>query len=999
MGSFTEDAKHHDTPPENDQARIQHLQDLQDLYALHEPDSQDSSKLYRQDQSPRVTFDLDHMTTPSQARRAADEERKAQEDKDHQKLNELLEAVTKQVQEGSKSAFLPDGARTRFEKYAFDKTIQNQDENNDSPQPLQPRNFTRDMAASGEKEESLADFLKDSEALAIIHEQEISHIAARKAAATMAERLKQGDIPILSSLRKKLSSTFIKDGSEQQKHLDPDSSPGSLPKSPFSRKVSNTKPNVRGESLQPIAEHNTASALESSTGEEPLLLSKSHDSSSSKELTKPSPTPKALPHRPILVVNTAQASHNTTPPLINPPAIKSLPAKDNKSSQQSSPSAIEPSTKFSPRFTKPKTPKLKDSDPEAKEIERLILQEEFGVNRTSELTSAYRKRPRTPPPITSGERAMSYAESAALSYHYRLRSKAQRNSNQATNPSQPVSDPMHSRETSNNSMESTGSVIRSTTGPHNSFGSALSATGTFDSRASTFPSSALRTSGATSHSVTAPSTPETSNARGSHLFRRKEVGSGHSHENSSSTNASPTSYLAGVPGTQRAGQYSSNIFQSPVKQGTGRSFTDAYDRQASIGSIVRATRAAFLDLYDQSNTDSATSPFEQHTMSSHQGSSIDSAANRFPRPPRGTGRGSLEAPSGKPNTGSDTNSYELDSLQSRSHGSNELNIQPNALLGSMLPTSHTENLTEQCNQPRLGLYEQGADSIYTSSAQANNQASNAIPSNISGPSDHTAIGNLPVPLLRGNTNPRANFPDALGTPAAVLSPFHPSSTTAVRDFQNLQIAGVPSNRLQLEEDAEADRRRKKMTKQNYVAYRVSPTARNYLTIGADVSMKLHMLRKKTNTEVIPWDGHDNFPRHPNHGRKFHCANLWCNECTSQCARCSASCCVLKGATLTAISGKANPVQRAAAVALQREIQTWLATGVDNKTFLKCTECEQFVCPKCTSICPVEPCCDRLCIGCNPDNFWQPCDFHTQADINQAFRRQRERMEDNLVFLD
>ena len=162
--------------------------------------------------------------------------------------------------------------------------------------------------------------------------------------------------------------------------------------------------------------------------------------------------------------------------------------------------------------------------------------------------------------------------------------------------------------------------------------------------------------------------------------------------------------------------------------------------------------------------------------------------------------------------------------------------------------------------------------------------------------------------------------------------------------------------------------------------------------------KLHMLRKQTKTEVIPWDGHDNFPRHPNHGRKFHSANLWCNQCTDKCARCNASCCFLKAATLTAMSDRVTPLQKADAVALQKDIQTWLATGVDNATFMDCTECKQFVCPNCTSICPVEPCCDRLCIGCNRENFWKPCEFHTQEEINEAFCRQRERMEDNLVFI-
>ena len=865
------------------------------------------------------------------------------------------------------------------------------------PPPLQFHNTSRNMAASGEKEESLVDFLKDSEALAILHEQQVSAVAAQKAAAEISERLKQNDTPLLSSLRRKLSSTFVKDAPEQPKRVDQDSPSPLHSKSSFFRKTSNTKSSARGDSLQSISENDTASPRasdvdnRSSQGrEEQPVLGKIYGH------TEPAPVPKAPTHRPILVVDTAQAIQSMTAPT-DESTLKNKSGKDKKSSKQSSPSVIEPSSKFSQRFMKPRTQKFKDSDPEVKEIERMILQEEFGVNTTPELTSAYRKRPRTPAPVTAPSRGqtMSFAESAASSYYQRLRS-SQANSNRTTNTTHSFPDLVHKRETSNESMESTGSVVRSTTGPHNSFGSGLSATGTFDSRASTFPSSALRTSGGTSHSITAPSTPETSYGGGSLRFGPKEVGSGYSHENYGSLSASPTSYLAGA-GYPVIGQHSSNIFQSPVRQGTGRSVTDPYDGQASIGSVVRAARAALLDLYGQSNTDSTTYPFEQHTMSSHDGSFADSNVNRVPRPLRRTGGGSLESPSDKVNTSSDTGSYEIDVLRSRGHGSNEFSIHPDALSGAGLPISHAESFADR-NQPLSGLHDQGGSSAYNSYAQANNQVSNPISGSISGSLDPTAVGILQSPLVSGNGSSRANSLDVSGTRAITLPPFHPSPTTVVRDFQNLQTAGAPSNRFQLEENAEEDRRRRRMTKQNYVAYRVSPAAREYPTTKADLFMKLHILRKKTKTEIIPWDGHDNYPRHPNHGRKFHCANLWCNQCTDKCARCSASCCVLKATTMTAMSDRVSPLQRADAVALQKEIQNWLATGVDNPTFMDCTECKQFVCPKCISICPVEPCCDRLCIGCNPENFWQPCDFHTKADIEQAFKRQREQMEDNLVFM-
>ena len=715
------------------------------------------------------------------------------------------------------------------------------------PQPLQPHTTSRDMVAAGEQEESLMEFLKDSDAIALLQQQQGAVVAAQKAAAEISERLKPSDTPILSSLRRKISSTFVKDAPEQPKRVDQDSLSPSHSKGAFFRKTSNTKSTARGDNLQSISENDLDSAPASDMGnrssrgrEEQPVLGKTDDSShATKEHTNPTSVPKAPTHRPLLVVDTAQATRNIAAPANDSTAPKSLSSKDKKTSKQSSPSVVnskqsspsvaEPSSKFSLRFTKPKSRKYKDSDPEVKELERIRLQEEFGVNSTAELFSAHRKPPPTPAAIApSRQRTMSFAESAAVSYQNRLRSQSQPHSSYLTHTMQPFADPVHKREVSNNSVESTGSVVRSATGQHISFGSALSGTDTFDSRASTFPSSALRESGGTSHSVTAPSTPETSNPGATHHFRRKEAGSGYSHEHSGSLSASPTSYLAGHP---RTGQHSSSVFQSPVKQGTGRSFTDPYDGQASIGSIVRATRAAFLDLYDQSITDSATHPFEQHTMSSHEGSSADSNANQIPRPLRPSRGGSLEGPSGKTNTSASTGSYELDAPHSRIHGSNEFMAHPNALPGTMLPSSFTGDPAERRNQPHSGLHEQRTNSIYTSSTQANSPAS-AISGSISGPSDDTAVGTLPAPLVSGNGSSRTNLP---GRPATVLSPSHPLSTTVVRDFQNLQTAGVPSNRFQLEENAEADRRRKRMTKQHYVAYRVGPAPRNDPTAEADLS--------------------------------------------------------------------------------------------------------------------------------------------------------------------
>lgn len=158
----------------------------------------------------------------------------------------------------------------------------------------------------------------------------------------------------------------------------------------------------------------------------------------------------------------------------------------------------------------------------------------------------------------------------------------------------------------------------------------------------------------------------------------------------------------------------------------------------------------------------------------------------------------------------------------------------------------------------------------------------------------------------------------------------------------------------------------------------------------------HLLRRKTKTEIVFYNKHDRYPRNPNHERQFHSKNLRCNQCTSSCAVCNAPCCALKGAALTMSSADSSPVQKAQASVLAKEITTWTKTAQEYQTFMTCTGCERLVCPECTGICPIEPCYDRLCKDCNPQNFWQPCDYHSKADIEWSSRRQQERMGDELI---
>ena len=69
---------------------------------------------------------------------------------------------------------------------------------------------------------------------------------------------------------------------------------------------------------------------------------------------------------------------------------------------------------------------------------------------------------------------------------------------------------------------------------------------------------------------------------------------------------------------------------------------------------------------------------------------------------------------------------------------------------------------------------------------------------------------------------------------SVASAAHPGQNISERDFQNAFKAGVPSNRLKLEEEAEAERLLKDLSKEDYVAYRVSlghsPPAKQHLIL-------------------------------------------------------------------------------------------------------------------------------------------------------------------------
>ena len=106
----------------------------------------------------------------------------------------------------------------RYQRRSIIKATKSDERTNMRPQPLQPRSASRIMADAKENQKPLADFLKVSEPIAILHEQHISELATQKAAVEYIEQTKQSsETVLLAPLRRKISSTFAKDTPEQPK--------------------------------------------------------------------------------------------------------------------------------------------------------------------------------------------------------------------------------------------------------------------------------------------------------------------------------------------------------------------------------------------------------------------------------------------------------------------------------------------------------------------------------------------------------------------------------------------------------------------------------------------------------------------------------------------------------------------------------------------------------------------------------------------------------------
>ena len=130
----------------------------------------------------------------------------------------------------------------------------------------------------------------------------------------------------------------------------------------------------------------------------------------------------------------------------------------------------------------------------------------------------------------------------------------------------------------------------------------------------------------------------------------------------------------------------------------------------------------------------------------------------------------------------------------------------------------------------------------------------------------------------------------------------------------------------------------------------------------------------TGTQVVFYSEGDPTPKHPHHPRTWYSKNLWCTEHHGNCDFCEDVCCAVAGC-VQASEDNFNTVEDKIRVeTMADDITRLLITAKEASTFIQCTECKKWACPKCISICPTEICQDRLCIECKPER-WSKCDWH------------------------
>ena len=158
--------------------------------------------------------------------------------------------------------------------------------------------------------------------------------------------------------------------------------------------------------------------------------------------------------------------------------------------------------------------------------------------------------------------------------------------------------------------------------------------------------------------------------------------------------------------------------------------------------------------------------------------------------------------------------------------------------------------------------------------------------------------------------------------------------------------------------------------------------------------KVKELRKRNVIEISQENRHC---KHPNHSRTWESRNLWCISHNRLCPRCQKSCCKVfsyeRDLKKAEHRREMHLPENETIKKLLAEIKDWIPSGLDESTFMECTECHRLVCPECCSVCPHPFCGDRMCNvsrvlrrvlasanpnkDCNQNKPWALCSLHNE----------------------
>ena len=362
-----------------------------------------------------------------------------------------MEVTEANKQHKAKLPLKPDGEQSRYEKRSPSSSHPIGD--SFCPQPLQPR--SRTLAATDDTGENLAEALKASESIAVLQQEHLLELERQKAIHEAIEQEREQEKQkksVLGTLKRKVSSTFQKDTTEQAqpdipltplppRTLTPSKSQSSLNSY---RNISSSKAaTYRGEILPTISENDAPedrSTIASNTSslrpnEQAEGISPRDSGYSGGEVTTPSPQAKSLIPKPSLTINASQANKNAPPSHHVLPALSgsqkglgsavgsqlNLPFTSRKSSRtagNTDQGRRRIATMSSPAIShtpSKKREKFKHDDPRVKMVERAILREEWGVNTTPQLTSEYRIVPPSPKKVPKVVHTRSWYRSGSHS--------------------------------------------------------------------------------------------------------------------------------------------------------------------------------------------------------------------------------------------------------------------------------------------------------------------------------------------------------------------------------------------------------------------------------------------------------------------------------------------------------------------------------------------------------------------------------------------------------